>query len=83
MRVPLYEEEMKYFYSNYKNYYYLPDEDTAIHKSVASYVDKKYRVQATPKIATRGSFPLTFPNGIFYFSLSLREATMTEIFSLN
>lgn len=49
LRVPLYEEEMKYFYSNYKNYYYLPDEDTAIHKSVASYVDKKHRVQATAK----------------------------------
>lgn len=47
LRVPLYEEEMKYFYSNYKNYYYLPDEDTAIHKSVASYVDKKHRIQAS------------------------------------
>ena len=46
LRVPLYEEEMKYFYSNYKNYYYLPEEDT-IHKSVSSYVDKKHRVQAT------------------------------------
>lgn len=45
--VPLYEEEMKYFYSNYKNYYYLPDEDTAMHKSVASFVDKDHRVQAT------------------------------------
>lgn len=47
LRVPLLEEEMKYFYSNYKNYYYLPDEDTAIHKSVASYVDRHHRVQAT------------------------------------
>lgn len=47
LRVPLYEEEMKYFYSNYKNYYYLPQEDTAIHKSVASFVDKQHRVQAT------------------------------------
>lgn len=47
LRVPLYEEEMKYFYSNYKNYYYLPNEDTAIHKSVASFVDKEYRIQAT------------------------------------
>jgi len=44
-----FEEEMKYFYSNYKNYYYLPEEDTAIHKSVASYVDKARRVQATAK----------------------------------
>lgn len=46
LRVPLYEEEMKYFYSNYKDYYYLPEEDTAIHKSVASFVDKNYREQA-------------------------------------
>ncbi|WP_342756203.1 ribonuclease H-like domain-containing protein [Kineothrix sedimenti] len=47
LRIPLYEEEMKYYYSNYKNYYYLPEEDTAIHKSVASFVDKNHRVQAT------------------------------------
>lgn len=48
LRVPLYEEEMKYFYSNYKNYYYLPDEDMAVHKSVAGFVDRAHRVQATP-----------------------------------
>ena len=47
IKVPLYEEEMKYFYYNYKDYYYLPDEDTAIHKSVASFVDKDHRERAT------------------------------------
>lgn len=47
LKVPVYEEEMKYFYSNYKDYYYLPDEDTALHKSVASFVDKEHRMQAT------------------------------------
>ena len=31
---------------NYKDYYYLPEEDTAIHKSVAFYVDKNYRTKA-------------------------------------
>lgn len=46
MKIPLYEEEMKYFYSDYKNYYYLPMEDSAIHKSVASYVDPSFREQA-------------------------------------
>ena len=46
IRVPLYEEEMKYFYSNYRDYYYLPIEDVAIHKSIASFVDKENRVQA-------------------------------------
>ena len=37
----------KYFYSNYKDYYYLTTEDVAVHKSVAHYVDTKYRKQAT------------------------------------
>ncbi|MCQ2522061.1 MAG: ribonuclease H-like domain-containing protein [Lachnospiraceae bacterium] len=47
LKIPLYEEEMKFFYSGYKNYYYLPAEDMAMHKSVATYVDKEHRVQAT------------------------------------
>ena len=38
----------KYFFKNYKDYYYLLLEDEAIHKSVGSYVDSKYRQQATP-----------------------------------
>ena len=46
IKVPLYEEEMKYFYSNYKDYYYLPAEDIAMHKAVASFVDKSHREQA-------------------------------------
>ena len=46
LKVPLYEEELKYFYSNYKNYYYLPAEDIAMHKSVATFVDKAHRVNA-------------------------------------
>lgn len=47
--VPIYEEELKYFYANYKDYYYLPLEDVALHKSISSYVDKEYREQATAK----------------------------------
>ena len=46
IRVPIFEGELKYFYPNYKEYYYLPEEDMAIHKSVSSYVDKKYREAA-------------------------------------
>lgn len=44
--VPLIKETLKYFYPNPKDYYYLPAEDQAIHKSVAAYVDKAYRVAA-------------------------------------
>ena len=47
LRVPVYEEELKYYYANYKDYYYLPTEDVALHKSVASFVDKEHRIKAT------------------------------------
>lgn len=47
IKVPIYEEELKYFYSNYKDYYYLPTEDIALHKSVATFVDKAHRLQAS------------------------------------
>ncbi len=47
LKVPIYEEELKYFYSNHKDYYYLPAEDIALHKSVASFVDKEHRLQAS------------------------------------
>lgn len=46
LKVKIYQGELKYFYSNYKDYYYLPEEDRAIHKSVAFYVDKNYRTRA-------------------------------------
>lgn len=46
LKIPVYCDELKFFYSNYKDYYYLPMEDTAIHKSVAFYVDKNFRTQA-------------------------------------
>lgn len=46
LKVPVYTCELKYFYSNYKDYYYLPAEDVALHKSVSSFVDKNHRTQA-------------------------------------
>lgn len=49
LTLPLIREELKYFYPNYQDYYYLPQEDCAIHKSVAAFVDKKFRRKATAK----------------------------------
>ena len=37
---------LKYYYPNYKDYYYLIYEDTAIHKSVGEFVDKDARIKA-------------------------------------
>ncbi len=47
LKVPIYEEELKYFYANYHDYYYLPAEDVALHKSVAGFVDNEHRVPAS------------------------------------
>ncbi len=47
LKIPIYEEELKYFYANYKDYYYLPSEDVALHKSVSGFVDRKHRMPAT------------------------------------
>lgn len=44
--IPVYSGGLKFFYPNYKDYYYLPNEDCSIHKSVAFYVDKNFRTRA-------------------------------------
>lgn len=49
IKVPLVRDELKYFYDNYKEYYYLPQEDVSLHKSVATYVSKDYREPATAR----------------------------------
>lgn len=49
LKIPLYTEVMKYFYANYKDYYFLPAEDMAVHKYLSGYVEKSRRVQARPE----------------------------------
>lgn len=67
IQIPVLENELKYFYDNPKDYYYLPKEDMAIHKSVAMFVDKEFRIKAKPAncyIKKTGLF-LIQPEGIF------------------
>ena len=47
LHLPVFSGELKYFYPNPADYYYLPLEDCAMHKSVASFVEKEYRKKAT------------------------------------
>lgn len=59
LELPLLKGELYYFYKDYKNYYYLPFEDKALHKSVAAFADPQYRQKATSKncyIRHSGSF---------------------------
>lgn len=62
---------LKYFFQDYKNYYYLPAEDQAIHKSVAAYMDKKNRVPAkasTCYIKKSGNFLPSPAVGTYFLS---------------
>lgn len=46
VRIPALSATLKYFLKDFKNYYYLPEEDTVIHKSIGQYVDSKYKMPA-------------------------------------
>lgn len=61
LRLPLVERELKYFFEDYKNYYYLPMEDQAVHKSVSQYVESEYRKKATPKTCYRRMYGTFLP----------------------
>lgn len=43
------EGELKHFFDSYKDYYYLPQEDCAVHKSVGAFVDREFRQRATAR----------------------------------
>lgn len=64
--LPLMECEFKRFYTDYKNYYYLIYEDTAVHKSIGEFIDKDARKKATAKTCytkVQGTFfPLPAPD---------------------
>lgn len=47
LEIPLYHGTLRYFYPNYKDYYYLIYEDTAVHKSIGDFVDRSARKKAT------------------------------------
>ena len=47
LTVPVYHGKLKHYFPNSQDYYYLPAEDQAIHKSVAVFVDPSHRVKAT------------------------------------
>lgn len=64
----------KYFFDNYNDYYYLPLEDKAMHKSVAGFVDRKYRKQATAATCYEKF------SGAFLPVFQLDNETFTQLF---
>lgn len=47
LSLPIETNTKKLFFENYKEYYYLEEEDYAIHQSVASFMSKSHRKKAT------------------------------------
>lgn len=72
LSLPLYHGTLKYFFPDHKDYYYLPQEDTAIHKSVAQFVDASCRQKATVANC------YTKKEGVFLPSLSAKEPAVKE-----
>lgn len=46
LQIPVIHDTLKHYFSDYKNYFYLPAEDMAIHKSVASFVENSNKEKA-------------------------------------
>ena len=75
--IPLLRGNLKYFFPDWQNYYYLPEEDMAIHKSVGTYVSRSARKKATAKtcyMRKKGLFlPLPAPSWTPLFRESYRD----------
>ncbi len=67
IRITFTSGTLKHFFPDYKNYYFLPMEQKAVHKSVASFVDKNFREPARPDncYAEKTGLFLPQPEAIF------------------
>lgn len=81
LKIPIYEEELKYYYSNYQDYYYLPAEDVALHKSVAGCVDKDHRIPASAANCYTRKFSSYLPQwNILFDPFFKRDYKSQELF---
>ena len=78
LRIRLFEGELRFFYENPNNYYYLPGEDLAIHKDIASGVDKANRIQATAANCYNRKYAIFLPQYEELFTPAFRERTRSK-----
>ena len=74
LSIPGFQGELRHFFSNYRDYYYLPVEDQVIHKSVGAFVEKEYRVPATPANCYIKKSGLFFPQPEEFFSPAFKSS---------
>lgn len=72
--LPFYRGELKYFFKDYKNYSYLRYEDTAVHNSIAEWVDKEAKEKCRPDTAYQKKEAL-------FFALPFKKPEQKDILS--
>ena len=73
LRLPVLSCVMYYFFPDPANYYYLPEEDRAVHKSVGAYVDREHRRQAVAQTCYVKKSGCFLPQASPVFSPSFRR----------
>lgn len=82
LSLPLFSGELRRFYPDYRDYYYLPGEDCAIHKSVGEFIEKSARKKATAKTCYTRASGIYLPEPAEVFPMTLRrEYGAKEIFT--
>ena len=78
--LPILEGTLKFFFPDFKNYFYLPEEDRAVHKTVGCYVDKKHREKAKASncYVNKTSIYLPFPNAFRYYGIEIHSDIYKE-----
>lgn len=74
LSVPGFRGELRHFFPNYRDYYYLPLEEQAVHKSVGAFVDKEYRAPARPENCCVKKSGLFFPQPEEYFEPAFKSS---------
>lgn len=46
---PVFEGKFRYYFENYRDYYFIPSQNTVIHKSLAEFIGKSLKEKATPE----------------------------------
>jgi len=73
LTVSLRHDTLHLYFSDYKNYYYLPEEDMAVHKSVGVFVDPSHRKQATRQTCYQKAAGTFLPQPEEIFSPAFRD----------
>ena len=76
--VPVYNQGLRFYYSDYKNYIYLIEEDYALHRSMATYIDKSHWTRANAD----NCYTWFAPDNAFFNDKDQSKSYIQMIFSL-